>query len=264
MATLRSKDGTAIAFDEIGKGPAVILVNGALGHRALNGEKQLASLLAKHFTVLFYDRRGRGETVETVPYSVQGEIEDIEALIDHVGGNASLYGVSSGAALALLAAHQLGAQKAIRLALYEPPFDAYLRKGHNTFSEVKTSVQKLVNEGKPGDAIAFFFESLDTPSDVVHQMKQAPNWKAMEQIGHTLVYDFEVLGDGGIPLFLAKGLTIPVLLLNGGKSYGFIQAALETLFKTIPGAQHQVLKDQTHQVADDALFPLLTDFFGNH
>src|SRR5215212_1912245 len=102
MPTVTSKDGTRIAFDQSGQGPALILVAGAIQYRAFGqGLVQLAALLAPHFTVLNYDRRGRGESGDTPPFAVAREIEDIDALIDAVGGTAFVFGLSSGAALAM-------------------------------------------------------------------------------------------------------------------------------------------------------------------
>src|SRR5262245_39207119 len=121
MKTVTSKDGTIIAFDQLGKGPAVILVNGALGTRSYATPDSMASILSKQFTAIDYDRRGRGDSGDTPPYAVQREIEDIEALIDSAGGSAFLFGNSSGAVLALEAARVLP-NKIKKLAMYEPPF----------------------------------------------------------------------------------------------------------------------------------------------
>jgi pimeloyl-ACP methyl ester carboxylesterase len=120
MNTVLSRDGTAIAFDKSGVGPPLILVDGALCYRASGPSRSLAALLAEHFTVFTYDRRGRGESGDTAPYAVEREVDDIEALIEEAGGSAYVYGVSSGAALALEAANRgLAIEK---LALYEAPF----------------------------------------------------------------------------------------------------------------------------------------------
>src|SRR5688500_16908076 len=125
MRTVRSKDATTIAFDQSGTGPALILVGGMFEQRAMDSETaQLAAfpLLGQHFTVFHYDRRGRGDSTDTLPYAVAREIEDIEALIDEAGGAAFLFGISSGAALALEAALALG-EKVKKVALYEPPYN---------------------------------------------------------------------------------------------------------------------------------------------
>src|SRR6185369_16666622 len=121
MKTVTSKDGTRIAFDQTGKRPAIILVNGALGTRSHASPDSLAGILSKEFTVIDYDRRGRGDSGDTLRYAVQCEIEHIEALIDEIGGSAFLFGNSSGAILALEAARAMP-NKIKKLALFEPPF----------------------------------------------------------------------------------------------------------------------------------------------
>jgi pimeloyl-ACP methyl ester carboxylesterase len=115
-----SKDGTAIAFDRLGHGSPVILVDGALCYRGMGQSGQLAELLAQHFTVFTYDRRGRGDSGDTAPYAVEREVEDIAALLSEAGGAAFVWGMSSGAVLALAAANRLSGIK--KLALYEAPF----------------------------------------------------------------------------------------------------------------------------------------------
>src|SRR5215469_16916804 len=122
MKKVRSADGTTIAYDQMGNGPAVILVDGALGYRAFGFMELLATRISPYFTVITYDRRGRGESTDTQPFAPEREFEDIEALIDETGGKTFLYGISSGAALALEATIKLG-HKVKRLALYEPPYD---------------------------------------------------------------------------------------------------------------------------------------------
>src|SRR5260221_4715855 len=123
MAKVTSKDGTTIAYDKQGSGPAVILVDGATAYRAFGRMPELAGLLAPHFTVIAYDRRGRGESSNSKPYAVEREVEDIDALIQVAGGSAALYGISSGACLCLEAALRLG-QKVSKLAMYEPPYSS--------------------------------------------------------------------------------------------------------------------------------------------
>src|ERR1700704_1856574 len=113
-----SKDGTTIAFDKTGRGPALILTGGAFQDRSALAAH--AALLSSRFTIYNYDRRGGGESGDNPSYDVEREIEDIDALIQEAGGSALLFGGSSGAVLALeAAAHGLSIPK---LALYEPPF----------------------------------------------------------------------------------------------------------------------------------------------
>lgn len=256
--TAISKDGTTIAYEKTGKGPGIILVSGALSHRKLSGEKELAAMLAKKITVIFYDRRGRGESTDTKPYAVEREIEDIEALVDKAGGSAYLYGSSSGAALALLAAEKLGSERIKKLALYEPPYGSDTQQ---KFAREKNKVIELVGNGKPGDAIIFFMEELGTTPDKIEAMKKSPEWNEMVRIGHTLVYDFEILGDGEVPVDIAKNITIPTLIMDGEKSFEFMHATADTVAKIIPGAVRKTIKDQTHNLAPEAVAPELLNFF---
>jgi len=256
--TAFSKDGTTIAYEKTGNGACIILVNGALAYRKLNGEKDLAGMLAKKFTVIFYDRRGRGESSDTKPYSVEREIEDIETLIDVAGGSVYLFGSSGGAALALLTAEKLGPGKVTKLALYEPPYGS---DNIQEFAKEKNTVNKLIEAGKPADAVTFFMEKRGTPPDKLEGMKKSPEWNGLVTIGHTLVYDFEVLGDGTVPIEVAKKITIPVLVMDGEKSLDFVHETLDTVKKIIPGAIRKTIKDQTHEASPDALAPLLREFF---
>lgn len=261
MPTAISKDGTAIAYEKTGKGPSLILVNGALAHRKLYGEKDLAARLAKDFSVIFFDRRGRGESTDTKPYSVEREIEDIEALVNEAGGSAYLFGSSSGAALSLLAANKLGPEKITKLSLYEPPYGSDNAEDKQQYAGEKKKINELIAAGKPGDAVALFMESTGAPPDALEGMKKSPEWKDMERVGHTLVYDFEVLGDGTVPLDIAKSIAVPTQVLDGEKSLDFMHATTGTLGKVIPGAVRKTLKDQTHQVSPEALAPVLREFF---
>ncbi len=252
-----SKDGTRIGFDKTGSGPAVILINGALSHRGLYGDQPLAAELSKHFTVYIYDRRGRGESTDAQPYAVEREIEDLEALVADAGGSASLYGVSSGAALALQAAARLGPGKVTRLAIYEPPY------GQDTqqFAGQKQRVSELVRTGAPGDAAAFFMSAIGTPPEGVESMKRSPEWEEIKKIDFTLVYDFAVLGDGAVPQDVVQTIRVPTLVMNGDQKMEFMQPTADRIAALIPHAQRKTLKGQTHQVAPEAMAPVLVEFF---
>ena len=151
--TAVSKDGTAIAYEKTGKGPTIILVNGALADRKIYNQNDWTGMLAKNFTVIIYDRRGRGESKDMIPYALEREIEDIDALINEAGGSAFLFGSSSGAALSLLAAEKLGPEKVTKLALYEPPYGSDTKQA---FVKQKIHINELIADGKPADAITFF------------------------------------------------------------------------------------------------------------
>jgi pimeloyl-ACP methyl ester carboxylesterase len=260
-STLISKDKTTIAFEKSGLGPTVILVNGALSYRQSKGVKELVDQLAQDFTVISYDRRGRGESGDTKPYSPGKEIEDLAALIEESGGSAYLFGVSSGAALALMAAEKLGKEKILKLALYEPPFGFAKVMGQKEYNDEKKKIKELTAAGKPGDAITVFFQSLKTPPEQIEAMKKSPDWKDMESVGHTLVYDFEILGEGNIPLDLAKNVYSPTLVLDGEKSFDFMHTTADALATAIPDAQRKTLKNQTHEISPEVIMPVLKAFF---
>ena len=185
MNTVTSKDGTTIAFDRSGEGPALILVGGALQHRAIDPSTvQLASLLAPSFTVYHYDRRGRGDSGDTVPYAVEREIEDIDALIQEAGGSAFVFGMSSGAVLALDAA--AGGLAITKLALYEPPMVVDDSRPPVPKDYV-ARLTELASSGRPGDAIEVFMtEGVGLPAEAVAPMRGAPFWPAFEAVAHTL------------------------------------------------------------------------------
>lgn len=256
--TATSKDGTVIAYDKTGTGPGIVVVNGALSHRKYAGANELAGQLAENFTVIFYDRRGRGESTDTKPYAKEREIEDIEAIANEVGGSVYLFGSSSGAALALLAAEKLGPGKVAKLALYEPPYGSATEQ---EYAEEKAKVNELVRGGKPGDAVAYFLEKRGTPPDKMEGMKKSPEWSGMVRIGHTLVYDFEVMGDGTIPADIAKNIAVPTLVMDGEKSFDFVHATADALGGIIPGAARKTLEGQSHNASPEVLAPVLLAFF---
>lgn len=252
-----SKDGTRIAFSKAGNGPALIIVSGALSHRALHGDTVLVPTLGQHFSVYTYDRRGRGESGDTKPYAVDREIEDIEALIQQAGGTAYLYGVSSGAALALQTAAKLGATRVSKLALYEPPYG----QRPSEFKRQKDRVNELVRTGQPGDAASFFLSAIGTPPQALEGMKQSPEWEAIKKIDFTLAYDFDVLGEGAVPEDVAKAITIPTLVMDGEKTMPFMHPTADRIARLIPNAQRKTLAGQTHQASAAVVAPVLIDFF---
>src|SRR2546421_1143459 len=187
MRTVISKDGTAIAFDQSGHGPALILVAAATATRL--AEAALAATLAPHFTMFAYDRRGRGDSGDTAPYAVEREVEDLDALIVEAGGLASVFGTSSGAILALeAAAHGLAITK---LALWEPPFSVD-DDGPQRHKEYATRLAELLAAGRRGDAVALFMKQVGLPPEFVAQARNAPWWSATEDLAHTLAYDAAV------------------------------------------------------------------------
>ena len=262
MKKVISKDGTAIAFDQSGQGPALILVDGALQYRAFDqGMVPLADLLAKEFTVIHYDRRGRGDSTDTQPFAVAREIEDIEALIDEAGGSAFVYGISSGAALAFEAALALSPMVK-KLAMYEAPYndDENARKA---WKEYRQQLNKLVAAGRGGDAVGLFMMLVGASAEDVEGMRQHPMWPLWEKVGLTLPYDAAALGeDASVPTDRAARLTMPTLVMDGGAGeWSFMHATAMKLANAIPNGQHCTLEGQTHEVAPEALAPVLIEFF---
>jgi pimeloyl-ACP methyl ester carboxylesterase len=260
MKTITSKDGTIIAFDQLGKGPALILVGGSLEHRALDAEtSRLAAypLMAQHFTLFHYDRRGRGDSTDTQPYAVQREIEDIEALINEAGRSAFISGISSGGALAMEAAIALPG-KIKKLAMYEAPYN------WPGFRDYRKQLNELVAAGRKGDALAAFMMFLGMPADQLDEVRQLPLWPMWESVAHTLAYENVVLGeDASVPAKRAAKITVPTLIMDGEVSagmYPFIHEAALTLAKAIPNAQYRTLEGQTHEVTPEALAPVLVEF----
>ena len=261
MKTVISKDGTSIAFDQSGTGPALILVHGAFMHRAIDPQAaQLADLLSPHFTVFHYDRRGRGESGDTQPYAVQREVEDIEALIDEAGGSAFVYGISSGAALAMEAAIELP-DKIKKLAMYEAPYKGD-EQARQAWKEFRRQLNDLLKADRRGDAAALFLTLVGMPADQLDEMRREPWWAAFEAVAPTLAYDAAVLGeDRAVPTGKAARVAIPVLVMNGSASEAFMYDTAMALAKAMPNAQHRALEGQTHEVSSEAIAPVLVEFF---
>lgn len=264
MSKVVSSDGTAIAFDRSGEGPAVILVDGALCYRESGPNGPLAAVLAQHFTVFTYDRRGRGDSDDTPPYSVDREVEDIEALIEEAGGSAYVYGISSGGALALEAANRGVAIR--KLALYEVPFvvdDTRPPIPEN----LGTRLDALASAGRRGDAVKLFMkEGVRVPAVFVTMMQFMPAWSKLKGVAHTLPYDLAILGDdtgSGKPLPARRwaSATVPTLVIGGGKSPAWMRHSMQALADVLPNAQHRTLEGQTHIVKADALAPVLAEYF---
>jgi pimeloyl-ACP methyl ester carboxylesterase len=255
-----SKDGTQIAYDRQGTGPALILVDGALCYRSFGPMPGLAQLLAPDFTVYYYDRRGRGESGDTKPYAVEREVEDIEALIDAAGGSAYICGLSSGAALALEATIKLNG-KIKKLAMYEAPYAANA-EAQPGWNEYDSKLGKLVAEDRRGDAVVLFMTVVGTPPEMIEGMRQAPVWPQFEAVAPTLAYDAAVLGKGHVaPVERAATVTTPALVMNGGASMPFMYDVAKSLSEAMPNAQLRTLEGQRHDINVEVFAPVLVEFF---
>lgn len=262
MNTVRSKDGTHIAFEQYGTGPALILVDGALCYRASGPSRPLAALLADRFTVFIYDRRGRGDSGDTKPYSIDREIEDLDALITKAGGTAFVYGISSGAALALEAANRgLPIRK---LALYESP--CIVDDTHAPIpSDFLTRLNGLVAENRRGEAVKMFLRLVDLPAIAMIMMPLLPAWSKLKSVAHTLPYDITIVQDNqrGRPFSAGRwaGATMPTLAMDGSKSPTWMRNGMRALAAVLPNATFRTLEGQTHMLKADAAAPVLAEFF---
>jgi pimeloyl-ACP methyl ester carboxylesterase len=261
MDTVTSKDGTRIAFDKEGKGPAVILVAGALCARLSWSGPEIARLLAPHYTVYNYDRRGRGDSGDTLPFAVQREIEDIEALIDDAGGSAALFGHSSGACLAMEAAQKLGS-KVNKLAMYEAPYDDD-PQDRQLWGAYIQQLTELLAANRRGDAVALFMRFVGTPAEQIDNMRQAPFWAGLEALAPSLAREHAALLGKvrSIPIERASRVKVPALIMYGGASYPFMKVTAQTLSRAMPHAELCMLEGQTHDVKTEALVPVLEEFF---
>ncbi len=261
MKKVTSKDGTVIAYETHGAGPALILVDGALCYRNFGPMPELAKLLSQDFTVYLFDRRGRGESSNSKPYAIEREVEDLEALIEVAGGSACLYGISSGACLALEAAGRLG-KKVRKLALYEPPYHS--GDGASlAWREYRKQLGEFISAGRRGEAVALFMQFVGTPADQVDGMRQAPVWPMFEAVAPTLVYDAAAIGsDRAVPVKRAAKIKVPTLVMSG-TALPFMLDTARALAQAIPHSQQRTLEGQTHSVDSKVLAPELVKFFAS-
>jgi pimeloyl-ACP methyl ester carboxylesterase len=270
MRKVVSADGTPIAYDRQGRGPAVILVGGALvdpatGRAGRWENAPLAGELAPWFTVYNYDRRGRAESGDTPPYALARELEDLEALITEAGGSAYLHGVSSGGALALEAA---AAGLAVgRIAVYEIPWNL-ADDWPPRWRDYRTRLAAYLADGRRGAAVEAFLRIVDSAGDDVAAERASPYWAGMEALAHTLAYDAECLGDGRPPAGRLARITQPTLVATGAghptESPEWVRAldpAADMVAASVPGAARRVLAGQGHVVEPETLASVLARFF---
>jgi pimeloyl-ACP methyl ester carboxylesterase len=256
-----SKDGTLIAYDQLGHGPPVILIVGALCSRALGPSLKLAPLLAEHFSVFSYDRRGRGESGDVAPYAVEREVEDLQALIELAGGSACVFGHSSGAVLALDAAQRgLPIEK---LALYEAPL--IVDRSRASAENAWTQIDAAIAAGDRDAAVKGFMQCVGVPGFAIALMRWLPVWPKLRAVAHTLAYDGALVREfqRGMPLPAGVWgqISVPTLALAGGKSPPWMQNGMRALAAALAHAEHRTLPGQTHDASAKALAPLLRGFF---
>lgn len=240
MYSVISKDGTKIAYDKVGHGPALILVAGAFSYRKYPAQVQLANLLSTHFTVYNYDRRGRGDSEDTHPYLIEREFEDLQAMIEEAGGSAYVWGLSSGAVLALQSAAK-GAN-ITKLVLHEPPF-VVDEVGHMAPKKFAKNVAELIVANRRTEAIKYFMtKGMGAPSFIVSIMRFMPGvWSKLMAVAHTLPYDAALL-DGymegkPLPAELWSAVTMPTLVLAGTESPVALRHGAQALANVLPNAK---------------------------
>ncbi|MBM0228705.1 MULTISPECIES: alpha/beta fold hydrolase [Micromonospora] len=254
VGSVRSADGTTIAYETAGEGPPIILVGGAFNDRSTT--RALADALAADFSVYGFDRRGRGGSGDTAPYAVQREIEDVAALIEAAGGTAYVYGLSSGAILAAYAAAE--GLPVTGLALFEPPF----RSGPHGGSKpgLAGRLTELVSADRRGDAVALFLtDAVGVPAEAVAGMRGMPEWSWMEGLAHTLAYDSTVTGDGALPAARLAAIAVPTVVLDSTGSPDWLRDAAAATAGAIPRATHLSLAGSFHEVPPEVLAPALRE-----
>jgi pimeloyl-ACP methyl ester carboxylesterase len=260
MATQKilSHDGTAIAYEKSGQGPALILVDGAFCYRGMGPMPKLAALLAPHFSVYLYDRRGRGVSENGRPYAIEREVEDIAALMSVAGGSAHLLGISSGAALVMYAAaSDLPVNK---LVLYEPPYITQ-KEFRRPPADYRATLRAMIDRGQRSGAATFYLTAvIGMPLIVALGIRLSPLWKKMKAIAHTLPYDAEIMKDFTLPTELLALIKAPTLVAGGEKSPAMLNAAVTATAEKLQYGTSLFLSKQNHNVSPEALAPAIINY----
>jgi pimeloyl-ACP methyl ester carboxylesterase len=257
MDKVISADGTEIAYERVGSGPTVVLVGGAFCDHTATAE--LADALARDFTAISYDRRGRGESGDTQPYDVRREVEDIEALIRAFSGRGFVHGISSGAGLCLVAAASGAPVDAV--SVMEPPY----RVGEDAPplpADYTETLVELSSTGRRGDAVAYFMTTaVGQPPEAVEEARKMPMWPGLEAMAHTLAYDSWVHNEGVLPVDQLATITVPVLGVHSIGSPNWLVAGAEAVTKAVRNGRSAGLDGTFHEVPVPTLAPVLTEFF---
>ncbi|HEY2701740.1 MAG TPA: alpha/beta fold hydrolase [Pseudonocardiaceae bacterium] len=259
MSTVTSADGTTIDYARYGAGPAVIFIGGATQYRGIDPvtTKTTQELAAEGFTTIDYDRRGRGGSTDTAPYALAREVEDVAALIDAVGGSATLYTSSSGAAIALAAVTAgLGVE---RLALYEPPFFA----GIDNTAHVE-HLRALVAEGKDAEVVRYNMTTvIGLPEEMVDGMAQSPAWAGFVAVAPTIPYDIANSNDVSVdPDWKARwaSVTVPTVVFSGDQTFPGMPEAADAVAAALPNATRRIVAGEGHGPSTEGILPPLLDF----
>ncbi|MFD6397717.1 alpha/beta fold hydrolase [Nocardia sp. NPDC060249] len=256
MRIATSKDGTELAYDVSGDGPALVYITGATCFRRFRPIAGDVRVFATRFTVYNYDRRGRGESGDVQPYAIAREVDDIEAMVDTAGGRAILYGHSSGAALALEAAVRMP-DKLDRVVIYDAPY-VHDEAERASYAELAATVRALLDQAKNARALKAFLRGIGMPGAFVALLPLFPGWKTMKALAPTLMYDIAIT-ETLPPVQRFEKIRIPVKVVVGEKNPPGMHQVSRELAAAIPQATRQVLAGQDHMVSAKALLPILTD-----
>jgi pimeloyl-ACP methyl ester carboxylesterase len=251
--TVTSADGTSIAYELIGNGPLLILIDAASGFREFGPMRPLARALSGSFTVCAYDRRGRGESGNTLPYAVEREVEDFDSLVTSLGGEAHLYGFSSGAVLALRAARDV--ESVIKLVLMEPPIGV---QGAGSDPNIAKEIADLVEQDRREDAIVRFHESIGVPEEIIDDSKGTPAWKTLIEIAHTLPYDFDV--SESISQSDLEQIDTPTLVIDSTSSSDDLREAADAVSQALPYGSRRSVDGEWHGADPEVLAPVIAEF----
>ena len=258
METVKSADGTVLAYDCTGDGPPLIVSVGAFCTRHTFAAP---ADLGRRFTVITYDRRGRGDSGDTPPFAPEREYEDLAAIAAAAGSEPRfVFGHSSGAAIALRAA--AAGLPVAGIVAYEAPF--LNEDTPRPAVDPAEHIRELVGSGRRREAVAFWMSDVvHLPDEMLAQMEGAPWVAALEPLTPTLPYDLAVT-DGGVPASELARITAPVLILGGKNSPGWFQRSVAEQAAATPGAQLRMLDGFDHNAPPEVIAPILIDFFGAH
>ena len=255
METTKSADGTVIAYDHTGAGPALIVCVGAFCTRHTFAPP---AGLASRFTVVTYDRRGRGDSGDTAPFTPAREYEDLAAVAAATGAAAPfVFGHSSGAAIALRAA--AAGLPVAGIVAYEAPF--LNEDAPRPAVDPATRIRELVAAGREHEAVTFWMRDVvGMPAAAVAGMQDAPWAKALDPLARTLPYDLGVTGDG-LPARELAAITAPVLVIGGGNSPAWFKRSVAEQAAAVPGARLMTLDGYDHNLPPEVIGPILVSFF---
>ncbi len=261
LETVKSADGTSIAFERTGSGPPLLLIGGAFCDRTSPPSgTPLAALLAKRFTVFSYDRRGRGDSEDARDYAIERELDDVAALIQKAGESVLVFGNSSGAFLAFDAA--VRGRSISKLALYEPPviLDPARARG---LLDLAKQIDEAARGGRRAEAVELYMTKvMQMPGPAFEQVRRSPAFTGLQHLAHTLSYDLRITARGPERLEEASAIRATALVMNGDASPAWMRDAIQALAQRIPAAQHRSLAGQTHAVDIERLAKVLDEFFG--